>query len=157
MIITTLLHITLAASSSVYAPTTASAASSVGSPTPAPSLLPLPVFHPHPPCCPACPNGPCTSCRTPGPVPPTCCPCLPDYPPEPPCVAPDSCTNLTSARGYGASFGMLNDLMVFAGGFKGNLGGDRIDILNSTDRTWRQAKMSANRTLFAGAALEIDR
>jgi hypothetical protein len=48
---------------------------------------------------------------------------------------------------------MLNDLMVFAGGFKGNLGGDRIDILNSTDRTWRQAKMSANRTLFAGAAL----
>jgi len=107
--------------------------------------------HPHPPCCSGCPQGPCTSCRTPGTG--VCCPCLPPFPPLPPCQKEETCINMTSARGYGVSFGMLHDLMVFAGGFKGNANLDAIDVLNSTDLTWQHAKMSSERDLFDGAAL----
>ena len=42
------------------------------------------LSHPHPPCCKACPTGPCTACRTPGTG--VCCPCLPPTPPLPPCI-----------------------------------------------------------------------
>ena len=42
------------------------------------------LSHPHPPCCKACPTGPCTACRTPGTG--VCCPCLPPTPPLPPCT-----------------------------------------------------------------------
>jgi hypothetical protein len=48
---------------------------------------------------------------------------------------------------------MLDELLVFAGGFKGNAGLDAIDIYNTTQGSWSHARMSANRTLFAGAAL----
>lgn len=109
--------------------------------------------HPHPPCCGGCPHGPCTACRTPGPVPPTCCPCLPPFPPEPACAAPENCTALSTPRGYGVGISMLDELLVFAGGFKGNAGLDAIDIYNTTQGSWSHARMSANRTLFAGAAL----
>jgi hypothetical protein len=82
--------------------------------------------HPHPPCCgahgthppagqPSCPTGPCTACRTPGAN--VCCPCLPEFPPLPNCTAPDTCLELSSARGYGVGLGML-DALVYAGGFK---------------------------------------
>ena len=56
-----------------------------------------------------------------------CCPCIPPMPPLPPCVDPDSCTNLSSARGYGVGLGM-NELLVYAGGFKGNAGLSSIDV-----------------------------
>jgi hypothetical protein len=49
--------------------------------------------------------------------------------------------------------GMMNDLMVFAGGFKGNDGLDAIDVYNTTSSQWAHAKMSTGRTLFDGAAL----
>ena len=62
-------------------------------------------------------------------------------------------TNISSARGYGVGLGMLDDLMVFAGGFKGNAGLDAIDVYNTSSRGWSQAKMSTGRTLFDGAAL----
>lgn len=48
---------------------------------------------------------------------------------------------------------MMNDLMVFAGGFKGNAGLNSIDIFNTTSQQWSHAKMSVGRTLFDGAAL----
>ena len=37
--------------------------------------------------------------------------------------------------------GMLGDLMVFAGGFKGNDNLSAIDIFNTTAKTWRHAKV----------------
>eukprot|EP00040_Diaphanoeca_grandis_P006053 m.35716 g.35716 ORF g.35716 m.35716 type:complete len:423 (-) comp17190_c0_seq2:166-1434(-) len=114
-------------------------------------VLQVNTSHPHPPCCSGCPNGPCTACRTPGTG--VCCPCLPPFPPLPPCQKAETCKNLTSPRGYGVSFGMLGDLMVFAGGFKGNSNLDAIDVLNSTSYTWTHAKMSSERDLFAGAGL----
>lgn len=82
--------------------------------------------HPHPPCCgakgtkpppgqPSCSTGPCTACRTPGAN--ACCPCLPEMPRLPDCVTPETCLNLSTARGYGVGLGML-DALVYAGGFK---------------------------------------
>eukprot|EP00912_Choanoflagellata_sp_UC4_P002483 UC4_evm1s1573 len=103
-----------------------------------------------PPGQPSCPRGPCTPCRTPGSD--ACCPCLKAYPPEPPCISPELCANMSSARGDGIGLGMY-DAMVFAGGAKGNIGIDAIDILNTTTMVWTHAKMSVGRTLFSGAAL----
>lgn len=116
------------------------------------TIAALVLMHPHPPCCPECPQGPCEACRTPGPVPPTCCPCLKPQPPHPACVAPEMCTNLSSPRGYGVGLGVL-DALVFAGGFKGNSNLDAIDVWNTTSRSWSHARMSTGRTLFDGAAL----
>lgn len=47
----------------------------------------------------------------------------------------------------------MGELMVYAGGFKGNAGLDAIDIYNTTSKTWAHAKMSTGRTLFDGASL----
>ena len=135
-------------------PLTAVAVAAIVPPLPSTSPLPLVLLnasHPHPPCCKGCPKGPCTACRTPGKG--VCCPCLPPTPPLPVCPAPEICPSLSSARGYGASFGMLDELLVFAGGFKGNAGLDAVDIFNTSSKTWSHAKMSTGRTLFAGAAL----
>ena len=60
---------------------------------------------------------------------------------------------MTSARGDGVGLGMLGDLLVFAGGAKGNANLSTIDVYNTTDNTWRHAHMSVTRVLFDGAAL----
>ena len=122
---------------------------------------------------PSCPTGPCTACRTPGAG--ACCPCLPEFPPLPACASPETCLQLSSARGYGVGehtsntlvyafvsvfdrllvdtgLGML-DALVYAGGFKGNANLDAIDVYNTTTKAWSHYKMSVGRTLFDGAAL----
>jgi len=93
--------------------------------------------HPHRACCKAYPKGPCTACRTPAPA----CTCLPNFPLGPTRAAPVKCTNLSSARGCGAGLGMLDELLVFAGGFEGNANLDAIDVYNVSSDTWRHTKV----------------